>query len=504
MTLDDNTPVLVGAGQITAREPDDQRTPIGLIAEAALAAAADCGIDGVLRHIQSLTCLNILAPAYPDAPASLARTLGIDPGERFYTPIGGNMGQWLVGYYADRIAAGELDCALIAGGEALATQMRGKGAGLSGVIDTEAGASPRLLGDDREPTNAAEQRHGLDLPIQIYPLFEQALRGQYGHDPATHRQALGGLYAGFNAVAVDNPGAWRREPLSAGDIAERTPQNRMIGAPYTKRMNAIIAVDQAAALVMMSAAKARVLGIDPRRWVYPLAAADASDRWFVSERAELSRSPAIAACGRRLFEATGLAVDDIDYLDLYSCFPSAVQMTRNALGIAEDDPRPLTVTGGLAYHGGPGNNYCTHAIAETIARIRAEPDANALVSGVGWYMSKHSLGLYASRPPASGWRRVDACDLQAEIDAGPSVALAAQPEGAGRIETYTVMHDRDDRPVQGIVLGRLDDGRRFIANTPADPDLLNAMTDEEFLNRAGHVRSDGKRNLFTPRVIRGG
>ena len=434
----------------------------------------------------------------------VCRTLGIDPGERFYTPIGGNMGQWLVGYYADRIAAGELDCALIAGGEALATQMRGKGAGLSGVIDTEAGASPRLLGDDREPTNAAEQRHGLDLPIQIYPLFEQALRGQYGHDPATHRQALGGLYAGFNAVAVDNPGAWRREPLSAGDIAERTPQNRMIGAPYTKRMNAIIAVDQAAALVMMSAAKARVLGIDPRRWVYPLAAADASDRWFVSERAELSRSPAIAACGRRLFEATGLAVDDIDYLDLYSCFPSAVQMTRNALGIAEDDPRPLTVTGGLAYHGGPGNNYCTHAIAETIARIRAEPDANALVSGVGWYMSKHSLGLYASRPPASGWRRVDACDLQAEIDAGPSVALAAQPEGAGRIETYTVMHDRDDRPVQGIVLGRLDDGRRFIANTPADPDLLNAMTDEEFLNRAGHVRSDGKRNLFTPRVIRGG
>ena len=499
MTPDSNTPVLVGAGKITAREPDDQRTPIGLIAEAARAAAADCGIDGVLRHIQSLTCLNILAPAYPDAPASLAQTLGIDPGERFYTPIGGNMGQWLVGYYADRIAADELDCALIAGGEALATQMRDKGAGLSGVIDTEAGEGPRLLGDDREPTNPAEQRHGLNLPVQIYPLFEQALRGQYGRDPAAHRQALGELYAGFNAVAMNNPKAWRREPLSAADIAERTPENRMVGAPYTKRMNAIIAVDQAAALVMMSAAKARALGIDPRRWVYPLAAADASDRWFVSERAELSRSPAIAACARRLFEATGLAVDDIDYLDLYSCFPSAVQIARNALAIAEDDPRPLTVTGGLAYHGGPGSNYCTHAIAETMARIRAEPDAHALVSGVGWYMSKHSLGLYGSRPPAGGWRRVDAAAVQAEIDAGPGVEVAAQPEGAGRIETYTVMHDRDDRPAQGIVLGRLDDGRRFIANTPADPDLLNAMTDDEFLNRAGHVRSDGQRNLFTPK-----
>ena len=156
VTHEETTPVLVGAGQITAREADSERTPIGLIAEAARAAAKDCGIAGVLGQVQSLTCLNILAPAYPDAPASLARCLGIKPHERFYTPIGGNMGQWLVGYYADRIAAGQLDCALIAGGETLATQMRGKGAGLSGVLDTTVDEGPRLLGDDREPTNTTE------------------------------------------------------------------------------------------------------------------------------------------------------------------------------------------------------------------------------------------------------------------------------------------------------------------------------------------------------------
>ncbi|MES1944689.1 acetyl-CoA acetyltransferase [Salinisphaera sp. PC39] len=492
------TPVLVGAGQITAREPDAERTPIGLIAEAARAAAADCGVAGVLGQIQSLTCLNILAPAYPDAPASLTQCLGIGPGERFYTPIGGNMGQWLVGYYADRIAAGELDCVLIAGGETLATQMRGKGAGLSGVIDNATGEGPRLLGDDREPTNATEQRHGLELPIQIYPLFEQALRGRYGHGPIEHRQMLGELYARLNAVAVNNPQAWRREPLSAADIAERTPKNRMVGAPYTKRMNAIIAVDQAAALVMMSAAKARDLGIDPERWVYPLAAANAHDHWWVSERADLSRSPAIAACAERLLAASGLAIDAVDHLDLYSCFPSAVQMARDALGIAPEDSRPLTVTGGLAYHGGPGNNYCTHAIAEIMARIRADRSATGLVSGVGWYMSKHSLGLYGGRPPAGGWRPIDEAGLQAEIDAGPVVDVAEQAQGNGRIESYTVMHDRADQPVQGIVLGRLDDGRRFVANTPAETGLLDAMTNEEFLNRTGRVHSDGKRNLFTP------
>lgn len=493
-----STPVLVGAGQITAREPDDARTPIDLIAEAARAAAADCGVAGVLGQVRSLSCLNILAPAYPDAPASLARRLGIDPGERFYTPIGGNMGQWLVGYYARRIASGELDCALIAGGEALATQMRGRSAGLSRVIDTASGEGPRLLGDERAPTNRTEQGHGLDLPIQIYPLFEQALRARYGHDPVAHRQMLGELYARFSAVAASNPQAWRRESLSAADIAERTPKNRMVGAPYTKHLNALIAVDQAAALVMMSAAKARQLGIDPERWVYPLAAASAHERWFVSERADLSRSPAITACGRRLLAAAGLAIDEIDHLDLYSCFPSAVQIARDALGIAAHDPRPLTVTGGLAFHGGPGNKYCTHAIAEVMARIRADRSATGLVSGVGWYMSKHSLGLYGGHPPSGGWQPVDTAGLQAEIDAGPGVDVVEQAEGTGRIETYTVMHDRTDRPVQGIVLGRLRDGRRFVANTPADQDLLAAMTTEEFLDQPGRVHHDGRRNRFTP------
>jgi acetyl-CoA C-acetyltransferase len=498
MTLDDKTPVLVGAGQITAREPDAGRTPIGLIADAARAAAADSGIDGVLGQVQSLTCLNILAPSYPNAPASLTQALDIDPGEPFYTPIGGNMGQWLVEYYANRIAAGELDCALIAGGEALATQMRGNGSGLSGVIEKNQAEAPAMLGDSREPTNALEQRHGMELPIQIYPLFENAIRGRYGRSPAEHQQALGALYAGLNRVAVDNPQAWRREPLSAEEIATRGPKNRMVGAPYTKRMNAIIAVDQAAALVMMSAGKARELGIDPERWVYPLAAASVSDRWHVSERDDLSQSPAIAAAGRALRQAHGLAVDEVTHIDLYSCFPSAVQMARDALNIAANDARPLTVTGGLAYHGGPGNNYCTHAIAEMMARIRADRSATGLVTGVGWYMSKHSLGLYGGQPPAGGWRRIDAAVMQAEVDAGPGVDIVAQPEGSARIETYTVMHDRDDLPSQGIVLGRLDDGRRFIANTPADTDLLDAMTDEEFLNRAGRVHSDGKRNLFSP------
>ena len=133
-----------------------------------------------------------------------------------------------------------------------------------------------------------------------------------------------------------------------------------------------------------------------------------------------------------------------------------------------------------------------------MTRIRADRSATGLVSGVGWYMSKHSLGLYGGRPPTAGWQPTDAAGLQAEIDAGPVVDIAEQAQGTGRIETYTVIHSRADRPVQGIVLGRLDDGRRFVANTPDDAGLLDAMTNEEFLDQTGCVHHDGKRNLFTP------
>lgn len=173
-------------------------------------------------------------------------------------------------------------------------------------------------------------------------------------------------------------------------------------------------------------------------------------------------------------------------------------MARDALGIAADDPRPLTVTGGLAYHGGPGNNYCTHAIAETAMHIRGDRKAVALVSGVGWYMSKHSLGLYGGQPPRGGWRRADPAALQAEIDRVPAVAVAQEADGPGRIESYTVMHDRDDRPVQGIVIGRLQDGRRFVANTPDDPALLAAMAEGEFLHCEGRVQPHGRSNVFVP------
>src|SRR4029077_8013857 len=209
---------------------------------------------------------------------------------------------------------------------------------------------------------------------------------------------LGALCSRLSAVAAENPYAWFRAARAPDEIATPGPSNRMIGFPYPKLMNAIIEVDQAAAVLMTSVAEARALGIPRDRWVYLRGTGQAHDRWFVSERVDYTSSPAIREAGRQTLDSAGITIDRVDHLDLYSCFPAAVQIGRDMLGIAPDDPRPLTVTGGLPYFGGPGNNYSMHDIAETMARGRTRPGSIGLVTALGWYLTKHAVGIYAGEP----------------------------------------------------------------------------------------------------------
>jgi acetyl-CoA C-acetyltransferase len=237
--------------------------------------------------------------------------------------------------------------------------------------------SPERLGDPRDGTSADEVAHGLQLPIQIYPLFENALRARQGLSLDEHRARLGRLYSGFSEVAAAHPNAWFRKPRTADEIATVSASNRMVAFPYPKLMNAIIEVDQAAALLLTSAGVARELGVPRERWVFLLGGAEAHDHWLISDRVDYASSPAIRAAGRAALDAAGLGIDDIELLDLYSCFPSAVQIARNELGIADDDSRCLTVTGGLACFGGPGNAYSLHAIATMMDRLRDAPARGA-------------------------------------------------------------------------------------------------------------------------------
>ena len=194
----------------------------------------------------------------------------------------------------------------------------------------------------------------------------------------------------------------------------------------------------------------------------------------------------------------GIGADDVSMFDLYSCFPSAVQMGLDALGMKRDDPRPLTVTGGLPYAGGPGNNYVMHSVATMVQRLRESPGEYGLVTGLGWFSTKHSAGVYCTRPPQGDWRRADPTVDQREVDAMDSPPFVEQAEGDATVETYTVIFNRDGEPEQGIVIGRLGNGARsrFFANTPPKREPMLAMTRDEFVGRRGQVRSEGGRNVF--------
>ena len=334
--------------------------------------------------------------------------------------------------------------------------------------------------------------------IVMYPLVENAIRAALGRPVDAHLAVMGKLFARFAAVAAGNPLASRREAYAPERLAAVDADNRWIGFPYPRLMNSNAFIDQAAAFVMTSVGLARELGVPEDRWVFLHGCADGHDHWFLSERAELNRSPTIRLGARKALDMAGRTLADLRHFDLYSCFPSAVEIGCRELGLAEDDARGLTVTGGLPYFGGPGNNYVTHSISERMRRLRADAGAFGLVTANGNYVTKHSFGVYSTTPVDGTWRRESPAMLQAEVDALPKAPFTETPSGAGTIETYTVMHGRNG-PDYGVVFGReTGTGRRFIANPPRDPAVLWDLQERESLGRPGLVRREGERNVFIP------
>ncbi|HKJ24556.1 MAG TPA: acetyl-CoA acetyltransferase, partial [Myxococcota bacterium] len=251
---------------------------------------------------------------------------------------------------------------------------------------------------------------------------------------------------------------------------------------------------QSAAVLLTSEGHARRLGVPADRMVHWLGGGDAvEDPWWLSERADFHASRAMARAYAGAFAEAKLQPEDVSFFDLYSCFPSAVEMGCDVLGVGLEEPRPLTVTGGLPYAGGPGNDYGTHAVAQLVAWLRATPGTVGMTTGVGWYFTKHSAGLWGTLPPMD----LPAAPPLPEPEPGERVAVAETAEGRGRIETYTVVHDREGEPNAGIVVGRLEDERRFLAFLEDDRDALLSLEAAEGVGRSGRVRPDGDVHRFT-------
>ncbi|HEX4540974.1 MAG TPA: acetyl-CoA acetyltransferase [Acidimicrobiales bacterium] len=505
MNPDPRAPVIVGVGQ-SLRRPDEASDlasfpdPATMMADALRSAGEDSGTgDRLLRAADSVRVVDTLSWHYPNPAAAIASALGADPGETVRSVPGGNGPQLLVNDAAEAIAAGRMDVALVAGAEAIQTRLLARQAGpegsrlrLSWAQQAPDTPGPRQVGHDRPGVSDAEAARSLALPVQVYPVFENALRAAAGEGVDEHQVRVSQLWSRFSAVAARNPYAWSPTERSAEEIRTPSSNNRMIGFPYPKLMNANIQTDQAAALVLCSVEAARAAGVPPDRWVFVWSGSEAEDHWFVSERADLHSSPAIRLAGRTVLDLAGIGIDDIAHVDLYSCFPSAVQIAAAELGLGLDEPgRPLTVTGGLTFAGGPGNNYATHAIAAMVVRLRATPGSHGLVTALGWFATKHAMGVYSTTPMSGGFRRGSP---QADVDALPRRSTAPDHEGPVRVESYTVMHERDGSPSLGIVACLLPDGRRAWGNV-TDPVLLKDMTHEEQCGRPAVLRSGGALEL---------
>lgn len=493
-SIDPRLPVIIGVGQFLNRvdKGSDAIEPVGLMAEAVRIAAADCGSSGISSEVLSKVELTAAVPTftwrYRDPAALVNAALGISGARTWYATVGGNTPQMLMNRICLSISSGDLDLAVLCGAEAGRTRgvARREGRDLDWTKQDDAvtpdwmDESPFFMGHE------ADAARGVVMPLQTYPVFESVLWHESGLSRDEHMHRVGEIWSGFSKVASENPFAWRREYYTAEEIITPTEENRLLGSPYTKRMVANPDVDMASAAIVCSVAKARALGISPDRWVFVHSGTDAKDR-SISERPNFHSSPGIQVAGALAMELAGVGIDEIAHLDVYSCYPSAVQIAMGALGLGAD--RQLTVYGGLAFAGGPWNNPVGHAIASMVDVLRVDAGSNGLVTANGGNIDKHAFGVYSSRPPAAGFRYESP---QQKVDQVPGIEAVVDHCGEAVIEGWAVMHDRESNPEKAHAACFTPEGARTWAVT-ADPEAMAEMVSWDMTDRV--VVIDGAGNF---------
>jgi len=509
MAVDPRTPVLVGVGQFTERIDDaDYRgmSSVDLATEAARAAVVDTGVHSAkvaaaIDTVYGLRQFEISGPMPAklgksnNYPRSVMNRLGGNPTRVVLEPVGGQSPQKLVTEAGNTIVAGDADVVMIMGSEP------GSTARYFANRDDKPDFTEHVEGqlEDRGHQiftyiDDYTIQHGLTgAPVQ-YGLLENARRARLGRSVTDYRRAMAELFAPFSKVAAKNPFSSSPVERSVEEIFTVTDDNRMICDPYPRLLVARDTVNQGAAAVLMSVEAARRLGVPEEKWVYLHGHADMIEQAML-DRVDLGAGPASVIAAQEALRVAGLEVDDMATFDLYSCFPFPVFVICDGLGLSGDDPRGLTLTGGLPYFGGPGNIYSLHGIAETVIQMRDRPGQFGFVGANGGILSKYSVGIYSTEPVE--WRTDRSLELKEQIAALRKVEVTKEPDGAATIETYSVRYDWPIRT--GIIVGRLDaDGSRFMATTD-DEDLVALLSDDDPLGAAIVVRSSEHGNRATLR-----
>ncbi|GAA0237701.1 acetyl-CoA acetyltransferase [Cryptosporangium japonicum] len=457
---DDRLPVLVGVGEVRAnreRAVAQAREPLALILEALDLAAA----PELLAAADAVYTVRVASWAYDELSAEVAAAVGAEPTHRDDSPIGGQWPIRLLDRAAARIASGESSVALLVGGEATASATALLKAGVDPIADLgwsarPGGPTPIDVADMGSP---AMQTAGLLLPTRVYPLYENRLQADLGLTPEENADWSARLYADLSAVAATNPVAWNTSALTPEQVGTVTPTNRMVCEPYPLSMNALPFVDQAAAVVVTSLAAARAAGVPDDRIVYLHAAAGSDDLPDVLARPKLGRSTALADALTGAIDRAAVSTADLDFVDVYSCFPVVPKLAGLALGLPRETV--LSITGGHSSFGGPLNSYSLHSLARAFGRLRGT-DRRGLVHANGGFLSYQHAIVLGGRP-ATGYR---SGPVRTRTD-GLEVAEARDLDGTDVVvETATVEYDRDATPRQAFVVVGTEEGVRAAVATP--------------------------------------
>jgi acetyl-CoA C-acetyltransferase len=478
------TPVLIGIGVASRREEDPEQAlePLDLMLEAVNAAGADCGNAVALRGTQYIGVPHGRWK-YANPGGAVATAIGAEQARSVFASVG-VLQQSLLGEACQLIANGEAHTTLVTGADCGYRLLRARIAGQR-MVDSQQRDQPHVRLEPKEELfHPVESSLGLTMPVGLYAIMESALRARNGWTVEQHRDRLAELYAGFSAVAADNPHAWKRDRLDAVAIREPSRANPMQAFPYTRSLCSAFNIDQAAALLFCSQARARELGIDPERWIYPLASTESNHQVSVSGRADLTTCPGAGIAGRAALSAGAMAVEDIDLLELYSCFPLAVEVYAAELGI--DLARQLTVTGGMSFAGGPWNNYVFQSTCRAVELMRAGHGNNAFISSVSGMLTKQGFGLWSREPAAQGFSWSDHSAEVAQVQR--TVDVVESFSGTATMAGCTVMYARDKAPwIMALI--NTPSGQRALV-TAQDAGLISALESEEWVGREVSVQDN--------------
>ncbi len=479
-------PVIVGVAQIVDRHPDTEigQEPLALIKAALLAADRDAG-GGFLSRVDSLDIQAIFSWAYEDIGKRLSDQLSLRPSRCVLNDVSGDQPIRNLCDAAHRIATGSSSIAIVCGGEATSSVRHAYKNKLPLTSWTPPAAIQPGVSVDLP---AIAGQYGLDVPTSIYPLFENACRSRWGQTLAEGQLESGNIWSRSSQIAARCEHAWIRKAVSVVEVITPSADNKLIAWPYTKLMVANNFVNGASAVILTSLQLAIDAGIPEDRLVYLCAGGYANELDDFLLRERFDHSPALEVAINSTLQRGGISSQDLDYAELYSCFPVVPKLARRVLHWS--DARDLTVLGGMTFGGAQLTNYMTQATAEMVNKLRGGGNYGMLY-GNGHFLT-HAAGLLLSRSKPQKPAFLQECSLQKQRDAlgEASPMILDRYAGSGKIETYTVLFDKEGKPETGIIVARTPDNRRFIAKTAEHAPLMDPVLDP--IGRSGtSVMLDG-------------